>query len=35
MMNQIQEQEFFEKFEGFLYGLRIADLIYAAVSIQN
>ena len=35
MMNQIQEQDFFKESEGFLYGPRIADQLYAAASIQK
>ena len=34
-INQIQEQQFFKKSEGFLYGPRIADHLYAATSIQK
>ena len=35
IMNQIQEQEFLDDLEGFLYDLRIADELYAAASIQK
>ena len=34
-MRKIQEQEFSEKSEDFLYGPRIANQFYAAVSIQK